>query len=470
VVPSIDTSRAPRGELTAAELVAAIAAGDDRLERHYLEVKGPLDFTTKPDTEKLAKFILGAANRMPDLASTAFEGYGVMVIGVNDEGAVGVPPVEMMQLSKRVKPFLGAGGPRWDIIRVPVVDSPNEVLVLLVDPPEPGQDPFPCRKSGISLTDGRIYTRVEGESREATADEVDLLLKRGKQATAVAANFEVTVIGAAYRLAYDNSQTLEKYVNAKRSALLDALPKPKPPTPPVRSGSGLRISDLIGSSGLSNLDAIANVASSMYDPETRTEDEYRDQVENWAAAFRDQWGRAVEELSGYGLKAVQLKVSNRETTYFQAVEVNVHLEGEVRGVAFRESKHWPSIRDLDLPTPPRKWGPRERSFLISPSILAGLNPSEHVAHFSRVNWTNGGSVDLSVPVGDLRPRGTFTMDEDELVLIVSDSGMENVKGTWSLTASGHDRIFEGTLEVGVMPVDLTAGLLRTLNLEPDEES
>ena len=37
----LDISRAPRGELVAAQLVAAAATVGDLAERHYLELKGP---------------------------------------------------------------------------------------------------------------------------------------------------------------------------------------------------------------------------------------------------------------------------------------------------------------------------------------------------------------------------------------------------------------------------------------------
>lgn len=50
----LDVSRAPRGELVAAALVEAVAANDDRVERHYLEVKSDLDLSKKTDVAKIA--------------------------------------------------------------------------------------------------------------------------------------------------------------------------------------------------------------------------------------------------------------------------------------------------------------------------------------------------------------------------------------------------------------------------------
>ena len=147
-MPEIDTGRAPKGELAARALVEQVMASDDRVERHYLEVKSTLDLHTKRDQAKLAKFILGAANRMPDLAAAAFEGHGVIVVGVSMGRMPGVPPIEASEIQKAVLPFIGADGPRYDLVRVPCEQTDNEVLVVIVDPPRWGQEPFVCRKSG----------------------------------------------------------------------------------------------------------------------------------------------------------------------------------------------------------------------------------------------------------------------------------------------------------------------------------
>ena len=142
--------------MAAIDLVAAVAELGDLAERHYLELKSSLDLSQKKDKEKIAKFILGAANRMPDIAQSAFEGVAVMSVGVAKGQVEGIPPVEMMDISKVVQKFLGANGPRWDVLWVPLEDSTNQVLVVLVDPPVVGQGPFPCRAHGDSLTDGRV--------------------------------------------------------------------------------------------------------------------------------------------------------------------------------------------------------------------------------------------------------------------------------------------------------------------------
>ena len=81
-----DISRAPRDEMAAAALVLALAGIGGLRDRHYLELEGPRSLASKADQQKVAKFILGAANRLTDKAHEAFEGYGAMIIGITSGG------------------------------------------------------------------------------------------------------------------------------------------------------------------------------------------------------------------------------------------------------------------------------------------------------------------------------------------------------------------------------------------------
>jgi hypothetical protein len=72
-----------------------------------------------------------------------------------------------------------------------------------------------------------------------------------------------------------------------------------------------------------------------------------------------------------------------------------------------------------------------------------------------VTYDNGGSVDIVIPVGDLRPGGTFTSDDDDIVLLL-DHPQEAVQGTWEL-ARGIHAVFSGTLESPTVGRNFTPG-------------
>jgi hypothetical protein len=89
------------GEMGWAALVAYAAASDDRIERYFLEVKSDVDLNTKAGRAKVAKFILGAANRDPGQVARRFGGHAVMLLGV------GICRQVVMNFSARTRSLQG---------------------------------------------------------------------------------------------------------------------------------------------------------------------------------------------------------------------------------------------------------------------------------------------------------------------------------------------------------------------------
>lgn len=464
---NIDSSQAPRGVLAAQRLVAAIAEHGDLVERHYLELKSTLNLSTKKDREKIAKFILGAANRMPAIAATAFEGYAALVIGVSKSVVAGIPPVEMMDIAKVVQQYVGAAGPRWDVVWVPIEGSANQVLVVLVDPPKAGQGPFPCRSSGDSLTNGRIYIRVEGETREANADEVDLLVQRGSAPSKVKVEFSIELVGEVSPIIHDDDRTLEEYVRRETARLLNALPVRESPSvvdDAYRFGSSL--------AAFSGLKAMSSIASAMMTPEERTEQSYRASIDAWGDRFREAWASARSLVAASLLIPLIVKVTNRTTIFLRDVEMKLHLEGEVFAADFVDRQWANDFSDLNLPHPPRIWGPTQRSFNVPDySHMAYMHPSTPGQYIApSVSFRNGGSVDLDLDIGELRPFGSYESEDEEFVLLVEDLSLTAIQGTWQLTACDHDEVFVGEITIPLAsPIDVSDAARRVLRLEAEDE-
>lgn len=460
----LDVSRAPVGEAAAQELVAAVAAADDRIERHYLEVKGALDLTSKKDQTKLAKFILGAANRMPDVAARAFKGYAVLVIGVADGKTPGVGAIEALDLQKAIQPYIGADGPRWDVIRVPAdsADDQREVLVLLVDPPEWGQDPFVCRKSGeSSLRDGAVFVRAEGETREANHGELQLLVERAKVASPVAVDFEIRVTTAIPIVTVDETSTLEAYIARERSRLEAALPRT------AAHSTHLPVADAIAA-----LSKASAFASALQHQEDRTEDQYRGEIDEWEDAVRAAWPAVVRRAVGL-LKPTDIEVSNRTKTFLSDVELKVSFADSVLSAEKWNMSDSPRLEDFDLPEPPRPWGPYSLDLGLSSHALIGLTrdrdwlPSVPVA---RSSWHVDPRVVCELSVGSLRPMGADALDDDEMVLYLVAEPTEPVKAEWEITARDHHEVYKGTVELPVGDVvDLTSAFRTLLGLADDHE-
>ena len=463
---SVDTSRAPHGERAARALVDAVVAGDDRLEHHYLELKSELDLSGKRDRAKIAKFILGAANRMPDKAATAFEGYAVMVIGASSQVLTGLAPVEVLDIEQAVLPYLGVDGPRWDVVRVSIPDSTNEVLLIVVDPPQWGQPLFPCFKDGgerNELRDGAIYFRASGQTREANAGEIQQLLRRGQGTGAPSVNLDVTARGSVTRV--DRSRidaVLEEYVVKVSNELELAMVLAKQPrqTPNELSPHGFAAAYAIRSLG-----GASDLLSS---PEDRSESDYRAEIVAWEDHTRSVWPTVVEQYLGRVLPAMELTIVNREQAFLEDVQVKVHLAGSVVGITAKSDIDTLDGDDLGLPHPPRSWGPTKRQLgWENPGEwLRGTDYSDLVRQATRrATWANSGSVDLAFDVGELRPLAIEASDDLELVLFTEELEADSFDGTWAVTARGHHAVFSGELLVGVGGLlEDGAELRRILNL------
>lgn len=482
---NIDTSSVPRGERDATRLVESIVAGDDRVERHFLEVKGPLDLSTKKDQAKIAKFILGAANRMPDKAATAFEGFAVMVIGVSGGEALGVPPIEVLAIEKAVAPYIGADGPNWDVVRVPVAGG-NDVLLLLVDPPSLGQGPFVCLKSGEErLRDGAVFVRADGETREAKSDELRQLIRRGDSASA-AVELEVKLMGAATRPKVGQGAVSEKHVSAVRARLLAAVPSTRNISldelveDAAVNATGRQsdtLKDLLSVAATDRVikatDSFALAMRSV--PEKRTRQEYIAQIEAWERAFAESWPEAVLRLAAFRLAPIEIRLHNREETFLQGVRLKVHLEGDVFGIACEPDSEELTASDLGLPPPPREWGPTPLLADLNPfssHYLTGLDFLGTPTAPSRIDWQNSGSVDLTFAVGDLRPLETDEWcDGSPALLVPTSSDATLVNGVWEVTARGHNRVYRGELSIPVVDRDFSLDLREILEMaEPPPDT
>lgn len=461
--PKIDTNRAPRGEIAARALVDAVVASDDRVERHYLEAKSDLDLRTKRDQAKLAKFILGAANRMPDKAAKAFEGYAVMVIGASEASFIGVPPIETLAIEKAVLPYIAADGPKWDLLRVPVPNSQSEVLLLVIDPPQWGQGPFICHKEGDGLLDGVVYIRADGETRQAKADELKALIRRG-ESSAPSVDFEVAIKGDVVRATVDRERALEDHIAAERKRLISALPTDRRQTElepdPVhaRDDSTPTLASLLGA-------APKFAAAFGASPETRTNEEYLAAIDTWEHSVRDAWPEAALRMVILNLKPVEIRLTNREQTFFHDVELKVHLEGDVLGIECEESEEDVAIGDLGLPSPPREWGPVPFHFGMSLADYRLPVASYRRSVPNRVQWHNTGSVDITFHVGDLRPMQTDICDDGDFALLLLGGADDHVRGTWEITARGHHKVYTGELRVQVVDQDFTADFRRVLGVD-----
>ncbi|SDP46827.1 hypothetical protein SAMN04489867_2559 [Pedococcus dokdonensis] len=398
-------------------------------------MKSQLDLSSKADQVKIAKFILGAANRMPDDAAQRLDGFAVLVAGVAPGAAAGIPRIENHELRRLIDPFVGVG-PRWDVERVSG-DGDNQVLIIVVSPPTWGEAPYPCLQTSGSLQDGDIYIRADGETRKANGAEIGQLVQRSSPAKP---RPEVTVdlVGPVHAYEVDTSAGNQAIAKA-RASLLSSLP-----------GKGPAAS-VVNALGLQGLQASA-IMGGLYRTveESRSESEFQAEVDRWGVACLDARPDIVRKFVKHHVKPIRIDIRNAGQHFLEDVEVQLYIAGDIVGLKSRYGD------DYDygtwLPKPPRKYGPYTRSLIPTMPDYGHLVPM-NLAPVRPVNgptfrFDNGGSISVTVTIPTLRPAASHSIN-DRMCVIVQDPSLRQLQVSWHATARGHDVVMQGEVSIPV---------------------
>lgn len=443
----IDLAHLPSGQLAWRTLVDQISKVDATAERHFYELKSEIDLNTTVGRPKVAKFILGAANRDPDTAARRFDGRALMFLGIGEGTTPGIEGFEAMELQRYVNKFTGMPGPDWDFERIEV-ENGRAVIVVIVGPPDATKQPWACEADGLKMFNGRMYIRGDGDTREATGAEIKVMLARSKTAIKPQVDLDVEIVGSVRAYVWDEA-VLDDYLARKREWFLDALPKPTKTrmlSPYEANRMGVDIKAILAASSQVQR-GLGGFGGST--PEGRTKDEYTAQIDEWEAKVRERMQPLLDRAAGYAWHGVTVKINNQTDTYLDQPEFRIHLAGAVD--ALDKASSVPELMK-ELPRPPRRWGPTSNlsSMLgIGPQIKPYIPNFSPIArsNFGVVRYKNGGSVSLDFTLEALRPRAAWTSDDDDFLLITRDPELTEFRGTWEATVRGHNAVYEGELVV-----------------------
>ena len=421
----LDTDVVPLGERAQRSIRDHVIAVGDQAETTYLEVKSTLDMSSKAGTAKVAKFLLGAANRRPHEAARHFHGYAVLVIGAQEETASGVPRgVEAHELEDRLRPYLGPQFPAFEFGRI-AVDAENEVLFVIAQPPQEGQTIFPCHKSfqgddrRDSLEDGAIYVRGTSNTRPARSGEVLALVERARGGGKPPIELEVEVLGPICRV-----DRVEEVLESLREFEEEQFKKElEPAKNAFASTSTLLASSIFGGSG-----------------PLSTED--RDEaLDAWRNGKPEHISKGREHFLGVCLPGAGIRVVSHDRfvakphliVTFHGCELVGHVDPDD---AAYEKVVEPVVRRQD---------PLGPAFDYS---ALRLSPRGYP-----VAWSNRGEdAEVVLTPESFRPNVPWTSDQDDYALVTRDPRANSVSVTWVLTEDGSDAVTSG--EVRVLTADL----------------
>lgn len=437
---TLSTDAIPLGERALRGILDHVVAVGDEAETTYLEVKSPLDLSSKASVAKVAKFLLGAANRRPHEAARHFRGYAVMVIGAQRDGAPGVPRgTEAHELEDRLRPYLGPQFPAFEFGRIGV-NAENEVLFVIAQPPQEGQTIFPCHKSfqgddrRDSLEDGAIYVRGTSNTRPARSGEVLALVERARGGGKPPIELEVGVLGPICRV-----DRVEEVLESLRDYEEEQF----------RKESGLA-EDAFASTSI-------RLASSVFGGTAHLTAEDREEaLAKWRNGKTEHVARGREHFMGVGLSGAGIRVVSRDRfvskphliVTFHGCELVDHLDPDD---ADYEKAVEPVLRSTD---------PLRPAF--------GYSTLRPLVRDYPVTWSNRGEdAEVVLTPESFRPNVPWMSDQDDYVIVARDPQASSVMVTWVLTEDSNDAVTSGELRVPTGELIDAANLFKTVFLKEE---
>jgi hypothetical protein len=422
-VDDVDLSRLPLGEMGWAALVAYAAASDDRIERYFLEVKSDVDLNTKAGRAKVAKFILGAANRDPGQVARRFGGHAVMLLGVGSGTTHGIAAFEAQDLARDVARWVGVDGPTWDFERIRA--GQLDVIAVVVDPPT--GDVWTCRADGDGLANGDIYVRADGNTRKATGDEVRAMVSRARSSSPMV-DVEIEMLGEVNALGVD-LDFLGQWIDWREvNYRMQAEPKPD-------SGSAAH--------GLAAFMAL-NMTH-----DTRSVAEFLAEVSAWHEKAVAAPVDGIVSTAGRLFAGVRVRIKNRTKTFLHDVRLDIGINDSVRATDWLDPER---AEPIDLfPDSPIDMGMKDLSQSIALAGIAARSATFPRSRHGILDIRRGEPAKLVMMMDSLRPQEEFVSDDDEVVLVMVDDADPGsaVTGSWRMTAGEVNDVYEGEFSIPV---------------------
>jgi hypothetical protein len=411
----VDLSRALRGRDQLTDLVRWARDDAAAREDHWLETKSLVDLSEKAWQAKIAKFVLGVSNRQRRIWEQAAEGCAYMLLGVDASQLHETPLPDSAIFEKGVNKYLGPEGPRW--AAMPLEVDGTQVVVITVEPPEPGRRPYLARNTydGV-LEDGRVYTRRGSESIQASAAELDEILRdRDEHLKGAGPTWELRLeVEASSLVTVDLSEpVVQQWLDAERQDLVGTL---LPQGNPLNAIFGKSFGD------------------------NRTREEFHQEVEAYLEDARSSLSAEVLwRLVDLGGSELQLVAYNEGDDILLELEVELVLPPGTDAAGRRDDIH----NDDRLPERPRPYG--SSSFIgiglsrlrINPAVPSGL-----------VVRSTADAVVVTLPKVEVRPRNRTGLPAVTILLPASEDRTE-LEIRWRASARDRRGVENGSVVVPI---------------------
>lgn len=434
----MDTDVIPLGERVWRSILDHVIAVGDEAEANYLEVKGSLDLTAAVGVVKVAKFLLGVANRLPRDAVRHFHGYAVLVIGARKGEAPGIPRgIEPHELEDRLRPYLGPQFPSFESGRI-TVDEDHEVLFVIAEPPQDGQTIFPCHKSyqGAkhvdNLDDGAVYVRGPSNTRPARSGEILALVERARGVGKAPISLDIEVFGS-----ISGVERVDEVLTGLYAFEEEKFVKHKSAAGDVLSSAMLPVSIL------------GKTAQMAVEERERRLAQWRsDRAENISK------GRAY--FLGVALGGVGIRVTSRDRFVSKPQLIVTFHDCEAFAHRDVDDADWSKVIEPIV----KDQNPYGLGF-VDPANFRIRPLRQHP-----VNWGNHNTdAVITLAPESFRPNVPWSSGQDDYVLLTRDPRAETVTVTWVLTEDSNDAATTGELQLAVAAAEDAGELFETTFLD-----
>lgn len=430
---TFDTDTIPLGERSWHAILQHVMKVGDEAETSYLETKSTLDITTtrgkahanKQAVAKIAKFLLGAANRLPKDASRHFQGHAVLVIGAEKGQTLGVPRgIELHDLENSLRPYLGPKFPNFELGRITLSDE-REVLLVIAPPPKDGEQIYPCCKNyqpeerRDNLRDGAIYVRGSSNTREARHEEVLALVERSRSRKKSPIELEVSLDGPIYRVV-EIDDTLNRLYDQEESDFNERIAE-----------QYKRENNTVSQFPFIQPHAFAKPI---------TGSEMEEALQFWKDTRPEHVAAGRQHLLGVSLDFSRIQVVSHGR-FIAKPQLSVLFYG-------CEILEWNDPDDAD-------W-----EKLVEPIIhktdafgyrLDTGSLSINMPHREPTFGNDSDKAWMNFDAESFRPNTPWRSRSKECILIAQDISSEHIEATWTLTEDGNDEVVSGRFTIETEP-------------------
>lgn len=420
---NLDTNIVPLGERSWRRIIEYIEAVGDEAETPYLEVKSSLDLNSRSGIAKVAKFLLGTANRLPHEAIRNFNGYAVLIIGAQKDSSLGIPRgVEAHDLENKLHPYLGPQFPIFEFGRVNI-DSEHEVLFIISQPPQDGQSIFPCHRDfqgerkQDNLEDGAVYIRGKSNTRRARAGEILALVERARSESKPLIDLDIEIIGLVHKV-----QPLENF--------LEKLYEEK-----EKNYNILQDPNNTKESSLIPFEPIVPSLQLVGNSKKPSSEVQENALKEWLKNKPENIKRGREYILGFRLSGTGIRVISHNRYIAKPHLSLIFHDCEVLDYLKEESLEYNKIVKPII-------SDQYTHEVFDVSSLSNFTPIGYP-----VRWQNEerGAKILLTP-DSFRPNEPWETDLDDYVLISRDPNAKSIKVTWTLTEEDNDDEITGEFQ------------------------